>query len=256
MNRNRTFLLAAVLNIAAPSAAFGQMQMPPPPVSTNTIVSPVQSDNPAQGVEDRRMQQFLQSQGNPHQKEAQLEEADATAKTLQLSCQVTDSRLADAGKEWTGKAMVNAKLYEVSCADGMGYFMMSHKPLAPTAFSCFAADGQRAAAAAEGKKFDNVCKLPANNNLGAMATKILSRAGTSCTATKLRWFGQSAVTKSEYVEVGCDDGKGYFLTIALPGSPMQTGVTGCAEAAAHGMTCQYTRVEASSPSAAGVDAKN
>ena len=196
------------------------------------------------------MQQFIQAHGNPQQREAALLEINTMAKDLQLSCQVTDNRLADAGKEWTDTREVDAKIYEVACANGMGYFLTSQKPLAPTAFSCFSAEGQRVAAAAQGQKFNNVCKLPANKDLAAMATKILSNAGTSCTATKLRWFGQSAVTKSEYTEVACSDGKGYFLITALPGSPMQTSVAGCAEAAAHGMNCQYTGASAEG------DAKN
>lgn len=265
MNRAGIIFAAVALNIGIMSAAFGQgAPAGAAPASQNTIVNPVQSNNPTDSVMDRKLQELITGQQGQRKltpaeqeksKETALPDADEISKTLHLSCSVDDIRVVSQGKEKTDKGLVSAKVYEVSCANGMGYFMVSQSPLTPTAFSCFSAEGQRAAAAAKGQDFADVCQLPGNKDLAASATKILAKAGTSCKVTKLRWFGQSPVTNSEYTEVACADGKGYFLATALPGTPMQMGVSSCADAAARGMNCEYTKVVATAPSAADADAK-
>ena len=261
MNRTSIILAAVALDIGLMAAAFGQTAPPPP--SSNPIVSPVKSGNPLDSEMDRKLQNLIQAQEGQKKKtpeerekdqELALADADAISKTLNLSCYANDIRIASEGKEKTDSGLVSAKVYEVSCANGMGYFMVSQKPLAPTAFSCFSAEGERVAAAAAGQQFTEICQLPENQNLNAMATKILSKAGTDCKVTKLRWFGQSAITKSEYTEVACGNGKGYFLATALPGSPMQIGILSCADAAVRGMNCQYTKV-AALPASTDPDAK-
>ena len=264
MNRTGMIFVVAAFAIGMASAAFGQGVPTNAAPSSNPIVSPVQSGNPLDGEMDRKLQNLIQSNSNmkkvapkdqEKEKEVALPDADAISKELSLGCYVNDIRVVSVGKEDTRQGQVNAKLYEVSCANGMGYFMVSQKPLASSAFSCFSAEGQREAAMAAGQQFADTCQLPDNANLNAMATKVLSKAGTDCKVTKLRWYGQSTVTKSEYTEVACGDGKGYFLATALPGSPMQMGVSSCADAAARGMNCEYTKVAALSPGSADADAK-
>jgi hypothetical protein len=263
---NRTgMIFAAALAIALTPAAFGQgAPAGAAPPAVNTMMNPDASGNPLDGEMDRKLQNLIQQnrdmkkvspQDQEKDKEIALPDADAISKTLNLACYVSDIRVVSVGKENTSSGSVPAKLYEVACANGMGYFIVSHKPLAPTAFSCFTAEGQRAAAAAAGQQFSDTCQLPDNVNLNAMATRVLSKAGTDCKVTKLRWFGQSAVTKSEYTEVACSDGRGYFLATALPGTPMQMGVSSCADGAARGMNCEFTKVAALSPSSADADAK-
>jgi hypothetical protein len=260
---NRTgIILAATFNIGIMAAAFGQVAPPPP--SSNPIVSPVKSGNPLDSEMDRKLQNLIQAQDSsrkqtPQEREKSqalaLTDADAISKALSLSCYVDNIRIVSVGNEKTASGIIPAKVYEVSCANSMGYFMVSQKPLAPTAFSCFSAEGQRAAAAAKGQAFADICQLPENKNLNVTATKILSKAGTDCKVTKLRWFGQSPVTKLEYTEVACSNGKGYFLATALPGAPMRMGVSSCAEAAQRGMNCAFTKVTPPSPNSADADAK-
>jgi hypothetical protein len=182
-------------------------------------------------------------------KEQVLQEATALAKNLHLACDVTDAQIASENKI-TGKSgqKITARTYEVACGQGLGYFMVSQDPDPPVGFSCFAIEGQRAAAATKGEKFDQACVLPANHDLNAMATAVLAHAGTSCNVAKLQWYGQSATT--EYTEVACGDGKGFLLGTTLPGAPGSTRVMSCADAAAQGKPCVLTKTAASATASA------
>jgi hypothetical protein len=166
---------------------------------------------------------------------------EAAVKTLQLSCDVADmAPLGDASTTTDGKTL-NTHTYEVACGNGLGYFLVSLDPGLPQAYSCFAAEGARAADAAKGKTDDVACTLPANANANAAATIILTHAGTPCTVNKLSWLGQSNTTGLEYTEMACSDGKGYVLATSIPGTPAQLRVTSCADEAAQGLQCTLTK---------------
>jgi hypothetical protein len=135
---------------------------------------------------------------------------------------------------------VETSVYEVACSNGMGYFLESQGPEKPVAISCLAAEGTRAADAAKGKKMDFFCQLPENRDVKAMAASLLAGAGTPCAVRDLQWFGKSAATQTEYSEVVCNDGKGYLLRTALPGTQAQTHVMSCADAARQGIKCRLT----------------
>jgi len=173
-------------------------------------------------------------------KEQVIQEAGAVAKSLHLACDVSDAQIASENKI-TGKsgAKITARTYEIACGQGEGFFVVAQDPDPPVGFSCFAVEGQRAAAAAKGEKFDQVCVLPANHDLNAMATAVLARAGTTCNVAKLQWYGQN--TTAEFTEVACGDGKGYLLGTALPGSDVATRVVSCTDAAAQGKPCVLTK---------------
>lgn len=139
-----------------------------------------------------------------------------------------------------GKVPGDTSIYEVACQDGAGYLLVSQgrdKP--PLAISCIAADAAHTTDVAQGVKSEFYCDLPANRNIKAMATKLMSVAGTPCTVSKLRWMGVNMASQTEYSEVACEDEKGFLLK-----TPMHLGAQistiGCQEAVASGLQCLFT----------------
>jgi hypothetical protein len=168
--------------------------------------------------------------------------SEELVKALQLSCDVVDAELVVAGTSRTGASgiEVETRVYEVACRSGMGYLLEAQGSETPVGISCLAAEAARAADAAKGKKAGFLCQLPANRDAKAVATTVMAGAGTPCAVSEVRWFGRSSTTQSEYSEVVCNDGKGYLLRTALPGSQAQTTVVSCADAAKQGIKCRLT----------------
>jgi len=162
------------------------------------------------------------------------------AARLLLPCDVSDA--AHIGTRWiaTSGAAVEADIYEIACRGGMGYFLLSRGPDGPTGISCLAAEGNRAADVASGKSPDLVCQLPENKDVKAMAARMMRSAGTDCAVKDLRWFGKSAAAHTEYSEVACDDGNGFLLRTAMPGTPSPTYVMSCSDAARINLKCRLT----------------
>lgn len=167
--------------------------------------------------------------------------ATALVKALPLSCEVTDAVLAAEGpvKGADGKD-VDTKTYEVACANGMGYFLISQEPGKPYGFSCFAADATRDADVAAGRQPGAVCGLGANHDSKNAAMNLLMRAGINCLVSKTRNVGVSSKANLEYNEVACSDGKGYMLITAVPGSIAPVRTTTCHDAAQVGLLCKLT----------------
>jgi hypothetical protein len=69
----------------------------------------------------------------------------------------------------------------------------------------------------------------------------------------LHYIGKSESTQSEYSEVVCDDGKGFMLRMAMPGSSGENRVMGCAEAAKQGIKCRLTQTPAEAAPPVEVD---
>ena len=128
---------------------------------------------------DRAFREAVSQQRNALSKkesrEQIMQEASAVAKSLHLACDVSDAQIASENKI-TGKsgAKITARTYEVACGQGGGFFVVAQDPDPPVGFSCFAVEGQRAAAAAKSEKFDQACVLPANHDLNAMASAVLA----------------------------------------------------------------------------------
>jgi hypothetical protein len=159
---------------------------------------------------------------------------------LRLGCEVTDAEQVGRGKAKADGKTVDVNAYEVACGDGTGYFIVSQGSEMPTAMSCFAADAAHAVDVAAGTKSDMYCQLPANKDLKVMAASLMQIAGTNCAVRDLRWFGQSAQTRTEYQEVVCGDGKGFLLRTALAGTNSPTSVMSCTDAAKQGIKCKLT----------------
>jgi hypothetical protein len=163
--------------------------------------------------------------------------------SVQVSCEVSDAKLVVVGtrRPKSGGREVEARVYEVACADGMGYLLETLGKEMPVAISCLSAEEARAADVSKGKEPGLFCKLPANTDVYGMLTNLIKTgANASCEVDRLQLFGRSESTHSEYSEVACKDGKGFLVRIAQPGSQAKTVVMTCAEAAKQSIKCKLT----------------
>jgi hypothetical protein len=169
------------------------------------------------------------------------DKADATTlvQSVQFTCNVTSAILAASGPATSGDTTINTKTYEVTCGDGMGYYLVSQEPGTPYGFTCFGAVATRDADVAAGRKPSSVCGLPANQDVKAMAAAVLSHAGKTCQVHDWRWIGQSVKSHTDYTEVACADG-GYVIAAPLPGSTLKPIIVGCHESYLQGIPCKLS----------------
>jgi len=172
------------------------------------------------------------------------EESTRLVSADELACEVTDAERVGGGKGTAGGKSIDVNVYEVACANGMGYFLVSQGAERPVVLSCFAAEATHAADAATGKMSESFCQLPANKDVKATATSMLSTAGRTCAVSNFRWFGMNAAERTEYSEVACADGKGYLMKIPQSRPAAQASVMSCEEAAKQGLKCHLTDVGA------------
>ncbi len=172
------------------------------------------------------------------------EEGEKLATALHVSCDVNDARLVVSGtrRASSGGKSVDTRVYEVACAGSVGYLFESQGSATPLAISCVSAEEARAADAAKGKEPGFFCALPENKDVHALVTSIIAAdTGAQCGGVaRLEPFGRSESTKSEYSEIVCNDGKGFLLRTALPGSQVKATAMTCAEAARQGIKCRLT----------------
>ena len=139
--------------------------------------------------------------------------------TLRLSCELSAAQLVVSGSRRIDGKETPVRVFEVACAQGLGYLLETQGAATPMAISCLTAEEARAADVAKGKEPGFFCKLPENRDIyAAVASLIAAGAGAQCTVQRLQWFGRSDSARSEYSEVACEGGKGYVLRTALPGS--------------------------------------
>lgn len=171
------------------------------------------------------------------------DKADAAALVARMSfaCKVDQAIEMAEGPETVDGKTVQTKTYEVSCVDGMGYFLISQDPAEPYGISCFAADFTHAADVAAHRTPGPVCGLLVPNaDLNAMASALMTKAGTPCTVKNRRWVGQNSKAHTEYDEVVCSDNSGYIVAVALPGSTAAVHVSTCHDAAKNGLPCKLS----------------
>ncbi len=207
------------------------------------------------GINGSLSREDLEKLGGDHAGDANVPQATAAARAkaksqsealvnnLQLSCDVNAAELVVEGtrKPASGGKPIETRVYEVACTQGMGYLLETQGTEQPIAISCLNAEETRADDAAKGKTPEFFCKLPANKDVYATVASIIAAGGgAGCAVGNVKLFGHSELTRSEYNEVACKDGKGYLLRTALPGSRAKTLVTSCSEAAKQGIKCRLT----------------
>ena len=160
---------------------------------------------------------------------------------LQLSCEISAAQLVVSGSRRIDGKETPVRVFEVACAQGLGYLLETQGSATPVAISCLTAEEARAADVAKGKEPGFFCKLPENRDVyAAVASLIAAGAGAQCAVQRLQWLGRSDSARSEYSEVACEGGKGYVLGTALPGSQAKATVTTCDDAARQGVRCRLT----------------
>ncbi|GAA0571808.1 hypothetical protein [Rhizomicrobium electricum] len=166
--------------------------------------------------------------------------AAALAKSMSLSCEVTDAMRVAAGPETVDGKTVQTQTYETTCSNGMGYFLVSQEPAKPYGFSCFATDATAKADIAAKRKPTEICRLPGNADLKAVAAKMLTASGHVCKVKDFKWSGQNAANHIEFDEVACDDGQGYMMVVGLPGASIPVHVETCNQSAKRGLPCKLS----------------
>jgi hypothetical protein len=253
--------LLAVLLVMASGLAFAQG--PPPGGGVNSARVPegttlgYMSQGDVKGLADFVDSTRLLEPKGLVSKAVATRRSTVMLKALQIPCQLTDARHIAAGKSMTEGKPADIGLYEAACANGMGYLLTMRDLSSASGISCLAASATQSNNPPDPDKVDLKCRLPANENLGGMATTVMRTAGTNCTASKVKWLGESADPKLDYTEVACDDARGLVLRTPTPGSVGIIDVISCKDAAAHGAKCQLTAdgsAAAAAPTAAPASA--
>ena len=134
--------------------------------------------------------------------------------TVRQAVDEGDASLLDAHGDTIG----HARLYEVACAEGLGYFLNLRGKETPFAVDCIAARESGKAA----------CMLPLNTHPAHGLNPSLKAAGVDCGASRARYIGQNAGIKVRRYEVKCGAGPGYILDLPLAdGSGASPSTTPC-----------------------------
>ncbi|GAA0566501.1 hypothetical protein [Rhizomicrobium electricum] len=166
--------------------------------------------------------------------------ATALVAAMPFACQVDKAVLAAEGPATVDGKTVQTKTYETVCTNGLGYFLTSRESLPTTALSCLAADAANAADKAAGRKPGPACLQPEVADVKTIATNLMTRIGTPCTARDYRWVGNNSSAHVEFGEVACTDNTGYIVTYALPGSTAPARALSCRESNARGLPCKLS----------------
>ena len=238
----RRLALAALVTVWAVSdGALAQQDMGNSASGPYANPSGVGTPQPNAGQQRRDWDKVYQGQPKPKPgkpltpAQQALQDVTTLLQSANLSCTPIDARGAAEGPATINGQTVQTKTYEVACSNGMGYFVTSQAPVAPSGFSCFAAEAAHASDATT-----PVCSLPANADTKTMASAVLGHLGTTCQAKAVRWMGQSAKAHTEFTEVACSDGTGYVLTSATLGSSAAPAAQSCADAQKRGIMCKLT----------------
>ena len=178
------------------------------------------------------------------------EQATRLIAALQLPCEVSAAQLVVSGTRKLDGKDTPVNVYETACNQSLGYLLETQGSATPVSISCLTAEEQRAADVAKGKAPGFFCKLPENKDVYAIvASLVTSDPGTPCKVHQLQWLGRSDSAHSEYSEVACEDGKGYVLGTALPGSQDKASVTPCGQESKLGVHCRLTQTAAAAEQA-------
>ena len=131
-----------------------------------------------------------------------------------VPCTVTGSRFIFQGQL---SDKVNAKIYEVSCQEGLGYILLARDKAPPVqAVNCIA----EAQPLPEGKKNNLLCTLPGNANPASALARYVTAGGRNCDIDKNRVIGTTEAMS--LYEVSCQGGSGYIILVPRSGAAAPT----------------------------------
>ena len=122
--------------------------------------------------------------------------------TVEQAVYEGESNLLDA----SGKTVGHARLYEVACAEGLGYMLNVRGKAPPVAFDCVTG----------GQSGKIACMLPLNSHPAGGLEPLLKAAGVSCGVVRARFLGTNTEEKLRRYEVSCGAQAGYILDTPLP----------------------------------------
>ncbi|MBK1970905.1 hypothetical protein JIX58_15400 [Brevundimonas diminuta] len=221
MSRNARFLVAmtaTVLISGLTSPAFAQRsaQNPDGPQVTE-----------AQSRTSRNRERQPRAPQPPSAEEVQAG-AQAVLTATNTSCSITEAKLL-------GQSAAKESLYEVSCATGPGYLLLTSTPPQATDCLVLAFSAEQARARNPEADVGSQCALPANDNAMAVFTAFATEAGIACTVDQGGIIGAKPGGAVVY-EIGC---------AGVDGAQINKGANGwevadCLELASAGSTCRFT----------------
>ena len=169
-----------------------------------------------------------------------MKEAPAIVQGADLDCAIDDAYFVGNGTNKVDGKDVTSKIYEVSCKQGIGYFLAVAPGAKAQAFDCLALKTLSDAHVASGGKPSQLCILPGNADPAAGLTPIMAKAGAPCTVSAGKYLGGSTADKFSLYEARCSDGRGYLLLSPQAGSSKTLSAVGCAEASLFATKCALT----------------
>ncbi|HTK33972.1 MAG TPA: hypothetical protein VL358_01630 [Caulobacteraceae bacterium] len=144
------------------------------------------------------------------QREQGKAEAPAALAAAKTTCTPTDAYFVQAGVD--AKTKAKTSLYEVSCAEGLGYLVQTG-PTGSMAYDCLAVAANTAKGAVQ-------CRLEGNLDPKQAVAKLAVAAGQTCASpTAARWMGATP-TGDAYYEVACTGGQGYVIQTSPGKTPV------------------------------------
>jgi hypothetical protein len=169
-----------------------------------------------------------------------LRDAAALAKSISLSCEVSDAALLADGMATIDGKPVHVRNFETACSNGTGYFLVDQAPAPVMGFTCFSAEATHAADVAARREPQALCALPANADTKRAAVAVLSRLGQQCQVTGLRIIGRDTAANAELIEAACSGGNGFVIAAPLPGATQAVSALSCPDSYRRGVSCRLS----------------
>ncbi|NBW12722.1 MAG: hypothetical protein EBR82_32325 [Caulobacteraceae bacterium] len=238
-NRNLFIALGSALMLAAGSAApaLAQSSTTGPGTSTTGAEATVRGESvlPGRvgGGRDQQEQNNRRQQQRGRPAPAPTPEQVKAAAVALAAATNTGCNVAEAGLR--GENAEKQPVYEVTCATGPGFILISSTP--PSAVDCVILSGQADITRAKDPAADVglQCEMPQNKNVLAVVSAYAAEAGVHCTIDQGSSVGKSAADNIIY-EVGCAGADGYWLEKA----PTGWVVTDCIKLVSRNAVCKYT----------------
>ncbi len=233
--RSRTVVVAAALALMTltPSLSVAQVRSGAAPVGPGgNEQDPLNEQRAGEraptGRLARRQQQQRQRAPQPPSAEEVQAAAQGVLTATNTNCQITESKLL-------GQSPNKESLYEVACAAGPGYLLLTSTPPVATDCMVLAYSAEQARARDPEADVGSQCSMPANDNAMAVITAFAKEAGVACTVDEGSIIGAKPGGAVVY-EVGCAGVEGAQINKAASGWE----VVSCMELVSANATCRFT----------------
>lgn len=239
--------LAAILAVStAPSFAYAQAAAQPRSPGQNTtsgadIDRDQDSKRESRGARRGRGKAAAAAPDGAAARAKGMAEAPALVTAAGLQCTMTDARSIGTGKSKDASgAEVTSNLYEVACAEGLGYMLVASGTAKPEAFDCLVTkvDADRKTAAGEANPLR--CTLPANADPARSLQPLVAKVQPACQVGQARYVGSNNRQGVTMFEIGCASTPGFILSTPQAGSTATLSAMSCLKAGAGGIACEYT----------------